>query len=536
MKPSLKIFLLLIILNSLFVILASPSLAVSGTVIHCATMNDCASQADEKLCGCPQDLINSRCVDASNNPIGVCVLPTPCVNDNDGKCAQGDVCILVPDLSPTQKYCVQEELAMAGKTSTYAPWYIETPEKFESGLAECSNNNSFRCTYGLWLTTLISATSSIIDPKNSPGIAGNLTNLVIGMTTTPVISSKEYLADLGHNMGILPNTTAYAQGIGFNAFAPVLMLWKISRDISYLAFIAIFVITGFMVMFRQKIDPRTVVTIQEALPKLIVTLLIITFSYAIAGFIIDITEFSTRFIGSTLSDRNLIAVSGKSPSDHQQTLNRLYANNIFELVNPIRETDTITNALKGSNIPLVNLPLIGDITMKLIFNIAGIVVMFKIFFALIGPFATIILSVVFAPLSLLASALPGSHDGFMSWIKGLLSKALVFPATFALLAIAAVIKGNLNMGTFASGNANWDIANNVFGSLGWSPATIGDWGSAIGSLVAFGILFTIPNIADAIQGMFEIKAKPWDQGPSTEIKGALSKIPVIGGLASGVMK
>ena len=48
------------------------------------------------------------------------------------------------------------------------------------------------------------------------------------------------------------------------------------------------IVIGFMVMFRRKIDPKTVITVQNALPKIVLALLLVTFSYAIAAFMIDL--------------------------------------------------------------------------------------------------------------------------------------------------------------------------------------------------------------------------------------------------------
>src|SRR5258708_14361646 len=43
-----------------------------------------------------------------------------------------------------------------------------------------------------------------------------------------------------------------------------------------------------MIMFRVKISPQVVVSVQSALPKIAIALVLVTFSYAIAGFLIDI--------------------------------------------------------------------------------------------------------------------------------------------------------------------------------------------------------------------------------------------------------
>jgi len=60
-----------------------------------------------------------------------------------------------------------------------------------------------------------------------------------------------------------------------------------------------------MIMFRIKINPQTAITIQLALPKLIITLLLITFSYAIAGFMIDIFYLIWGIITNLLISQGL---------------------------------------------------------------------------------------------------------------------------------------------------------------------------------------------------------------------------------------
>lgn len=114
------------------------------------------------------------------------------------------------------------------------------------------------------------------------GLMGNL----ISVLYTPPASTGDYFQYLANNFGIV--RPAYAQGIGFNGLAPLLPAWTIFRNMAYLFFVIIFIVTGLTIMLRIKIDPRTVMSIQNQIPKLIITLILITFSYAIAGFLIDI--------------------------------------------------------------------------------------------------------------------------------------------------------------------------------------------------------------------------------------------------------
>ncbi len=77
-------------------------------------------------------------------------------------------------------------------------------------------------------------------------------------------------------------------GIGYCGLSPLLGAWEVMRNIVYLIFVLVFMVIGIAIMLRIHIDPRTVMTIENQIPKLIIGLLLVTFSFAIAGLLIDI--------------------------------------------------------------------------------------------------------------------------------------------------------------------------------------------------------------------------------------------------------
>lgn len=105
--------------------------------------------------------------------------------------------------------------------------------------------------------------------------------------SSPVASGLAWAEEGLHNAGFIPKTYA-AQGIGFHALKPFQGVWLMFRDFMLLIMVLIIVAIGFMIMFRAKIDSQTAINIQNALPKIIFALIAITFSYAIAGFLIDL--------------------------------------------------------------------------------------------------------------------------------------------------------------------------------------------------------------------------------------------------------
>lgn len=137
------------------------------------------------------------------------------------------------------------------------------------------------------------------------GALSGLGGSIIAMYANPPASTKEYALDMGRSLGFVPKS-AVAQGIGFSGLSPLLPLWKVFRDISYGILAIILIVVGLMVMFRKKIDPKTVVTVQNSIPRIVVALLLVTFSYAIVGLLIDgmylLIALSVSMISSATGD------------------------------------------------------------------------------------------------------------------------------------------------------------------------------------------------------------------------------------------
>lgn len=138
----------------------------------------------------------------------------------------------------------------------------------------------------------------------SGGALGALSTGMIALGSTPPAHPVEYLADLGQNFGIKP---AYAQvgGSGASVISPILDLWKLTRNFSYFGFILVFMSIGFMIMFRQKLNPQTVISAQNALPGVVIAMILVTFSYFIAALIIDLGFVTTQLTGRYLASSKL---------------------------------------------------------------------------------------------------------------------------------------------------------------------------------------------------------------------------------------
>ncbi len=144
------------------------------------------------------------------------------------------------------------------------------------------------------------ATPVLVDSSvRSGGALGMLGGAMVALGTTAPTSPVQYLATVGESFGIRP---AYAQvsGSGNSVIQPILKLWQLTRNIAYFGFILIFIAIGFMIMFRQKLNPQTVISAQNALPGVVVALILVTFSYFIAALIIDFGFITTQLTGRLL--------------------------------------------------------------------------------------------------------------------------------------------------------------------------------------------------------------------------------------------
>ncbi len=323
--------------------------------------------------------------------------------------------------------------------------------------------------------------------RQQSAMAG-LSNYIYTMYANPPASTYAFVQDMGQTLGFMPKK-AYAQGIGFSGLVTLLPIWKAFRNISYALLAIIMVVIGFMVMFRKKIDPKTVVTVQNALPKIVITLILITFSYAIVGILIDLmyvvlilgvqlivnasptgmfdAGHITRISSSSFSavNRGLLAGFNSLPDLMAFLFPGQSQLGYFALFNPVY-----------------------DVVGVLIFVLLSLAFLFggvRLFFMLLNAYIQIIISLITAPIQLLLDAVPGGN-GFASWIKNLISHLIVFPITAICITVSWYLIGT--------------------STKTWTPPMLGTGSGGVGGLIGLGMLFIIPNIVKGIQE--SLKAKP----------------------------
>ncbi len=397
-------------------------------------------------------------------------------------------------------------------TADAGPWSATNAKRLEAeyiaAIKDCSNP-SLECLVHYVSTYLaIEMTNSILFPQGAPGpaamngesgtpVADSTTQpssgLVNGllhvsslMYQYPVAHSTTYVADVFNSAHIA--TTAQAQGVGFAALDPVLTLWKTFRNIAYLFFVIIFIVIGFMIMLRRQVNGQTALTAQQAIPGVIVSLLFVTFSYAIAGFMIDLMYLSMFMIiglfpatfaldGANIIDFNILELADAL---FRQT-------NVLDLGNNAG-IDIVSNFMTSLQVSeaVANVTgVVGGLTLSLVLAIAILIAVFRLFFELLRSYAGVLMSVITSPIYLMMGALPNNSQ-FMPWLKDLVANLSVFPTVLLIVVLFQ---------TFA---AEGSVARTQGGFL--PPFLLGRGQTgAIASLMGLALILALPEIVKEVK-------------------------------------
>ena len=146
-------------------------------------------------------------------------------------------------------------------------------------------------------------------------------------TPTPSISGYNYLKDVVH----------------------LDKIWRSSLNIVYLFSIIIFIIVGFMIMFRKNLPGNTTVTVSKALPQIIISLVLATFSFAIVGIIMDLGK-----VGINLS-RSIITNIYQDMGESEEKI--IEQKNVWSLADDVFQKTRLDTDVGDA---LSKIPLVGD--------------------------------------------------------------------------------------------------------------------------------------------------------------------------------
>lgn len=391
----------------------------------------------------------------------------------------------------------------------------------------------------------------------APGGVVGATNGAIASLYHQPASGLEYLAEVKNNLLGKP---AYAQdqGYGFQGLQPILPIWRIFRNAVYIIASFIFVLIGIMVMLRVKVSPQAVISIQNAIPNLITALILVTFSYAIAGLLIDLSNIilslvltllfvsQEKSLGGNLFGAQLFSsvpvlkdllnpynFSSLSQAGLPQTTLLLVIPSIvtvalgnvvsfmigFMIAFPL--TGVIGGAAVGSIFGSV-----GSILLEIVLLVLIIIWLFKFLFGIFKCYATLLFKIILGPLEIGMGAFPNSKLNFSSWLTDVVANLAVFPVSFLFLVISNLIIANVAWGGF-TGTISEIFKGNFTGGGMWVPPLLGGnlakfglshspagvvGGGIAGMAIGVSTLLLLSKLPEMIpQFIFMIKPSPWGQ-------------------------
>lgn len=448
--------------------------------------------------------------------------------------------------------------------SATGPWYDQTPQQWLGKVFGGDQNEIFgeRYTYAQTKWIMYSVIVIALNMSTGGQLSGCLTTWATGQVsgdcTTEIknvlsamraqansgksktslfaqlfnqdrpISAITYARGLGQKFNLIPQAKAQSTGFGYNVLGQpttISNLWSAVRDVAYAAFVVVIIAFAFMIMFRVKISPQVVVSVQSALPKIAIGLILVTFSFAIAGFLIDIMYLAMGVVALIFSHLPANAVFGTAgnltAADYFSRLtvgpgNGLGIFGIFleyfinfitaGLIAGISVMFSLGGTAAcvahpllaaGANFVMAAVFLILLLIGSIVLIIILILNFFKVIWLLTKTFLMIILLVIFSPLMLAAGVvIPGM--GFGSWVKSLFSKLAIYPMIGVLYLLSFVfLQQSFNaLGLNGAACPTWP--------QGWPPLLGGS-----PQLVAFlfllsslGIFMMIPKAGDMIEGFF----------------------------------
>lgn len=449
----------------------------------------------------------------------------------------------------------QQALISTNRAQIYAFINNKDVQKTSQGRVGIAIFRSFQCfAFGEACTN----NPADAQRNSQTSVMGYASKLVALPLQRPAASGVYWARNSLENSGFIPKSYA-AEGIGVAGLKPIAQIWNLFRDLSYLIMVLVVTTIGFLIMFRRKINAQTVVSLENALPRIVIAFILITFSFAIAGFLIDLMYISIFVVISFLGT-NTIAPFTSS------TIKAVALNNGFSLWDMVMANgnywkvgDAILTILPNQiniitrivvSIPVIlllaKIPIVGDVytgdivdlpvvkflihaiawlltlpvlffiiptIVSVIFFLTALFIFFKIFFLLFKNYLTILLLIIFSPILLLLEAVPG-QKAFSNWIKQLTAALLAFPVTIALILLSSIIVAipsasgpaqQVNTPT-AIGNGTTVVQHSQITM--WAPPLLYSsyaLPDAFSVLVGVGILFMIPNIIQGLKKSLGIK-------------------------------
>lgn len=320
---------------------------------------------------------------------------------------------------------------------------------------------------------------SLADVQN-PGalfIAGNFADASLRMPVP--INTNQYLATINP----LQAGTVNAQAVNELDTSGLVKLWQNVRNAAFAFSALVLVVIGFMIMFRSRLDPRTSITVMNSLPKVIFSMVLIYFSFALSGFMLDMGRLVLQLVYRT------VPFSGGT-----------LASGLLELLVVILLGWISAFVVAGPAGVVVG---IGLLLLALIVALFLLVVILNLIYQMLKRYMQFIVYTIFSPLFFLWGAMPGQST--FGWFKSQLANVMAIPAMLLIIRLAAYIGFNsFSIGRLGGSGINLPSPFSV-GAGSTTGLTADIFWFLISPLVSLVLLFYATKMPSIIDGILQIK-------------------------------
>lgn len=335
------------------------------------------------------------------------------------------------------------------------------------------------------------------------------------------VSTRQYLAHLSKKANFGPQPV-YAQGIqGFDILTPIVSLWEWSRNLVYVFYVIIFIIIGVMIIMRQRIGGQIPITIINSIPNVLLSLVLVTFSYAISGLILDLMHLANGVIFAGLfgpggPGSNIANTDRFTFQSPEMSVFKIFGTSqITDFSGAIDFDEDSSNFMIKTILKILEDVAQWNVLISVVLSIAGVTAMFKLFFTLLTNYLTFMLYPILAPIQFLIGSLPGKSNVIGEWFKKMFAAVGAFVGVYLAFCIMIILTQSPDIGDFQ-----------------WFPPMSGFSSSTetIRHLLGYAIFIATPTLPGMIQQLFKTQPGPMFAGVGPETQKAVSKIPLIGGL------
>lgn len=312
------------------------------------------------------------------------------------------------------------------------------------------------------------------------------------------------------------DTSVYADGYDYLQELNIGDLAERTRFISYVFFVVVLIAAGFLIMFRQKIGGQMVITIFNTLPKVVIGLILVTFSFAIVGLALDFGVVLMTIAG---------AILGIGAGDG------VAITNPFTLISLVFEgTDGlgfVSNEVGAAGIVagIVGFFATGGVLTIVILILAIVVIgivfyaSIKVYITLLKAYLAIILDTILASIILTIAVLPGKGNLGWSWFYRILRNVGTFVGVYFIINLAMVIyqsdivlafPGGLTTGTFAV-DSTFSVLNTI-----------------LRFIIPIGLFFFASEVPSLLEDVFPADGGRGAGNAMGNVQKSISKIPVVG--------